>query len=357
MALFTKRYSRPGSAPGAALQVTGDDIHGLLSVMDFSHEELVEERNIDIEAGRRYLDTPEVTWLHVQGRPSAKLLNTLGDAYGLHTLALEDVIHGGQRTKVENFDNQYFVVLNVPVADDGGLKAEQVSFFLGETYVISIHQGEHDIWEPVRQRLRADPPRSIRSAGADYLLYGLLDTAIDHAFPLLEILGDELEATEETIFEKPGVDALDAIHTTRHNLIFLRRLLWPQRDMLNSLIRDESDLIQDRTKPYLRDCYDHTIQIIELVESYREVISSMHDLYLSSLSNRMNEVMKVLTMIATIFIPLSFVAGIYGMNFDTTKSPWNMPELGAYYGYPLLWLFMIGIAALMIGFFKRKGWF
>lgn len=358
MPLFTKKYSKPGSAPGEALLQDHKGIESaVLSVMDFSDQRLVEESGITVESVRPYLESPDVTWVHVQGLPSPNLLNALGEAFGLHLLALEDVIKAGQRTKAEPYEDHYFLVLNMPVEIDGRIHSEQVCFFLGDQFLLSIHHGDAGLWEPVRQRLRKDPPRRVRSSGADYLLYALLDTAVDRTFPYLESLAETIENIENSIFESPQPAALDSIHTIRHRLIFLRRLLWPQRDMFNVLIRDESKLVHERTRVYLRDCYDHTVQIMELVESYHEVTASLHDLYLSSLSNRMNEVMKILTIIATIFIPLSFVAGIYGMNFDPGTSPWNMPELSAYYGYPILLLLMLVAGLLMLAYFKRKGWF
>ncbi len=357
MSLFTKKYSKPGSAPGEIAGRHEIGAPAVLSVMDFSEQELIEEKDVDIEACKRYLASPNLAWLHVQGHPSTELLYALGDAYHLHLLALEDVINTGQRTKAESYDDQYFVVMNLPIETGGGFHAEQISFFLGERYVVSIHQSDEDILEPVRQRLRAEPPRRIRKQGPDYLVYALLDAVIDHAFPLLEALGERIETLEQSVFENPTRETLDEIHNIKRSLVLLRRILWPQREMLSTLVRDEHVLIQESTKVFLRDCYDHTIQIMDLVESYREMASSLLDVYLSSVSNRMNEVMKVLTIIATIFIPLSFIAGIYGMNFDTELSPWNMPELSTYYGYPLLWIVMLVIAVTMLVFFKRNDWF
>jgi len=357
MPLFTKKYSKPGSAPGEVLLAQGENETGAtLSVMDFSARKLSEASNVDPSEIRRYLDSPEIAWLHIQGNPSAGMLKNLGEIYGLHTLALEDVFKAGQRSKAEAYEDHYFVLINIPVESSNGSGSQQACFFLGERYLLSFHNGDESIWEPVRKRLRNDPPTRVRLSGADYLLYTLLDTAIDHAFPYLETLATQIESIEESIFRNPDPAAIDALHAIRHKLIFLRRMLWPQRDMINTLLRDEEGLIQDHTKVFLRDCYDHTVQVLELVESYHEVSTSMHDLYLSSLSNRMNEVMKVLTMIATIFIPLSFVVGIYGMNFDT-RSPWNMPELSAQYGYPVLLALMLAAGVAMVVYFKRKGWF
>ncbi len=317
---------------------------------------LLEENDVDMAAVRRYLDSPDITWLHVQGRPSPEMLKNLGEVYGLHTLALEDVFKAGQRSKAEDYEDHYFLLINIPVDTSEGADSEQACFFLGERYLLSFHNGDESIWEPIRKRLRNEPPTRVRTSGADYLLYTLLDAAIDHSFPYLETLATKIEALEESIFRNPDPSSIDELHAIRHKLIFLRRMLWPQRDMINTLLRDDEGLIHEHTKIFLRDCHDHTVQVLELVESYHEVSTSMHDLYLSSLSNKMNEVMKILTMIATIFIPLSFVVGLYGMNFDTT-SPWNMPELSAYYGYPVLLLVMLGAVIAMLIYFRRKGWF
>jgi len=358
MPLFTSKYSKPGSTPEEALRSLQErEAPSNLSIMCFSSDHLVEKSSVDPDSLSAFLDGPDVTWLHVQGQPSSALLMKLGELCGLHLLALEDLIQQGQRTKAEHYEDHYFLLLNIPVESNGALQTEPVGFFLGEKFLISFYQGDDQPFEAVRQRLRNESSQRVRSSGPDYLLYTLLDTAIDMSFPILESLAEKIEDLEEYIFGNPSPQSLDAVHSIRHQLIFLRRLLWPQRDMLNVLTRDESGLIHDRTKLFLRDCYDHTIQIMELIESYHEIASSLHDLYLSGLSYRMNEVMKVLTMIATIFIPLSFVVGVYGMNFRPESSPWNMPELNWYYGYPILLLVMLGIGLSMVVYFKRKGWF
>jgi magnesium transporter len=358
MPLFTKKLDRPGSTPEDAIaRAQGLEKQATLSMMDFSSDRLIEETGLAPESLGAFLDRPDVTWLHVQGQPSSSLLMALGEHYGLHLLALEDLIQPGQRTKAESYDDHYFLLLNIPVESGQRIHTEQVGFFLGKKFLISFHQGDSHPWEAVRQRLRNESTHRVRKYGPDYLLYALLDTGIDMTFPVLESLAEKIEGIEETIFADPSPEALDAVHSIRHQLIFLRRLLWPQRDMINVLVRDEGGLIRDRTKLFLRDCYDHTVQVMELIESYHEIASSLHDLYLSGLSFRMNEVMKVLTIIATIFIPLSFVVGLYGMNFDTGVSPWNMPELETYYGYPVLLLLMLGIGVSMVLYFKRKGWF
>src|SRR6056297_313132 len=317
--LFPGRYTRPGTAPGdLTAPPDAERVPIALSLTDFDGEQLIEEADCSLEEAGRYFDSARTTWLHVQGTPSEELLRAIGDAYGLHPLALEDVLHTGQRPKVEAYEEQLFAIVGAPEHGPDGVAPTQLSLFLGDTWVVSFHPGHADPFEPVRHRLR-QPAARIRERGADYLFYAL-------------------------------------IHRLKRELVVMRRSLWPQRDALNSLVRDEHHMLAADTHPYLRDCYDHTVHALDLVESYREMASSLLEVYLSSLSNRMNDVMKVLTIIATVFIPLSFVVGVYGMNFDTQASPWNMPELGLRYGYPLLWLVMLGIVAGMLIYFRRKRW-
>jgi magnesium transporter len=286
----------------------------------------------------------------------AETVRVLGNLFGLHPLALEDVINTGQRPKADSYDEQLFVVMNLPtVSEQGEIETEQVSLFLGDGFLISFHRGDSRPFEPVVQRLRKHSGK-IRERKADYLLYALLDVIIDLGFPVLEFFSEYIEDLEIELLENPGKETLAKIHQLKRELLMLRRMLWPQREVINNLLREELPQIRQETLPYLRDCYDHTIQIIDLIEVYREMTSSMMDVYLSSLSNRMNEVMKVLTVIATIFIPLTFIAGVYGMNF-AGDSPWAMPELAWYYSYPVLWLIMLAIAGGMVVYFRRRNWF
>ncbi len=354
--LFPGRYTRPGTAPGdLTAPPEAERVPVTLFLADFDADQLFEETDCSLEEAGRYLDSLRTTWLHVQGTPSEELLRAIGDAYGLHPLALEDVLHTGQRPKVEAYEGQLFAIVGAPEHGPGGVAPSQLSLFLGNTWVVSFHPGQTDPFEPVRHRLR-QPAARIRERGADYLFYALIDTAVDLTFPVMEALGERIEALELTVFDDPSRQALDEIHHLKRELVVMRRSLWPQRDALNALVRDEHHMLAAGTLPYLRDCYDHTVHALDLVESYREMASSLLEVYLSSLSNRMNDVMKVLTIIATVFIPLSFVVGVYGMNFDTQASPWNMPELGLRYGYPLLWLVILGIVAGMLIYFRRKRW-
>jgi len=312
---------------------------------------------LTIEQARPYFSSPRNTWLHVQGDPGPDELRAIGDAYGLHPLAVEDVTNAGQRTKLEDYPQQKFIVLRHPVLKDDVLDTEQVSIFLGKNYVVSFHGGSNDIFAPVRDRLRKNPEGRLRSLECDYLLYALIDLIVDSSFPVLETIGEQLEDLEDEVLKDPKSSVLDHIHLMKRELVLLRRAQWPQREMLNTLLRDEHEFIRESTKIYLRDCYDHTIQVMDLIDSYREMSSGLLEVYLSSISNRMNDVMKVLTVIATIFIPLSFIAGVYGMNFDTAAGQWNMPELSWRFGYLMFWLLAIGIAGGMLFVFRRKGWF
>lgn len=355
MSLISKRRSKPGIAPGTLLDREDSRPPPRISVMDYDATMINEFADLTTDAAEKYLASPRVTWVHCQGDADVSLLRQLGEAYSLHPLAMEDVINGGQRSKVDVYDErQVFVVLNLPVLRDDALHVEQLSLFLGPTFVVSFHAGPEDIFEPVRQRLRG-PVGRFRSAGADYLFYALLDLIVDQAFPLLEEYDDALEELEDDVLHDPDKFTLQYMHFVKRELLQIRKTLWPQREALNQLIRDEHPLISESVKVYLRDVYDHTVRVLEMLEAFREMATGLLDVYLSSVSNRMNDVMRVLTIITTIFIPLSFLAGVYGMNFDT-DSRWNMPELGYRYGYPLFWLVVVVLVAGMLWLFRKKKW-
>lgn len=355
--LFPGRFTRPGAVPGDLSHPSeAVGAPASLYLLDFDESSYTEKADCTLDEAQEYFASPGMTWLHVQGTPDEALLRSVGDAYHLHPLALEDVLHTGQRAKLEAYDGEIFAVLGVPQLVSNRIEATQLSLFLGDTWLVSFYSGEHDPFDAIRQRA-ARQDSKIRQSGVDYLFYALLDTAIDLSFPTMEALGERIEALEVTVFDDPSREALDEIHHLKREFLLLRRILWPQRDMLNGLIRDDHAQIQETTKIYVRDCYDHSVHALDLVESYREMASSMLEIYLSSLSNRLNDVMKVLTIIATVFIPLSFIVGLYGMNFDRSVSPWNMPELGLRYGYPLLWLIMLAVVGGMLLYFRRQRWF
>jgi len=358
MAYFTKQYHPPGTSPGTLTERDiSESAEVRISLIDFTDTNFTEKKLIQVKECQPFLTQPTVTWIHIQGQPTPQTLQEFAEFFELHPLALEDVHNTGQRPKIESYDNQLFAITSLPVEVDGGVVNEQISIFAGSDYIISFHLGDNDPFEPIRKRLRNHSGK-IRSRKADYLLYCLLDIIIDEGFPVLENFGEKIEVLEEELLDKPSKDTLKKLHEIKRELLFMRRMLWPHRDLLNKLIRDESALISDETLIYLRDCYDHTVQIMDLMETYRDMTSSMLDVYLSSISYKLNDVMRVLTVISTIFIPLTFLVGVYGMNFRAnSKSPWAMPELNWYYGYPLLWIGMIAMAIGMLIFFKRKGWF
>jgi magnesium transporter len=296
-----------------------------------------------------------VTWINVDGLGDVDLISRLAEMLGLHRLAIEDAVNTQQRAKVEQYRNHLFLVAHMASANQT-LETEQLSLFLGSNFVVTFQQGlPGDPFGPVRDRIVKEAGH-IRGTGPDYLAYALLDAVIDGYFPLLEAIGERLESLEDEILLRPGVQTTSIIHQTKRDLMTLRRAMWPLREAVNTLVRDANPLISPETRVYLRDCYDHTVRIIDFVETYRELGSDLMDLYLSSINQRMTEVMKVLTIIATIFIPLTFISSIYGMNFQTDKSPWNMPELTWYLGYPFALTMMAVLAMAMLYYFRRKGW-
>ncbi len=355
MPLFTKRYNPPGTSPGSIVPPEPHPREPMrLHLLEYAEDSVVENDDADADECVRYLQDPRITWIHIQGEPDPDTLHTLGEKFGLHPLALEDVANSGQRPKAEAYDEQLFVIAAFATRDRGQFTTRQVSLFLGRGYVVSFCNGGDDPFAAVRRRIRARSGR-IRSTGADYLFYALLDVVIDHGFPLLEEFGAQLEDLEQELLAEPTRRTLNRIHARKRELLLLRKMLWPHREVVSALLRDEQRLFQDSTRVYLRDVQDHAVQILDLLELYREMTTSMLDVYLSSVSNKLNEVMRTLTMIATIFIPLTFVVGLYGMNFDRS-SPYNMPELGWTYGYPLTWAVMIVITVGMVWLFKRRKW-
>jgi magnesium transporter len=356
MAFFTKRYHPPGTPPGTLIEARTPDTSPLrIRLIDYSRDTITVLDDIDASECAPYLLRDTMTWVHVQGRPTETALRELGSAFGLHSLALEDVLNTGQRPKIEPFDDQLFIVMSLALLQDDLVDVQQIAFFLSETFLVSFYEGDFEPFEPVLKRLR-DGGSRLRARGVDFLLHSLVDVVIDQGFPVLENFGLQLEELEERLLTAAGRETLEKIHVVKRELIFLRRMLWPQREVVNQLLRGDEGLVREETLVYLRDCYDHTIQIMDLLETYRDMIGSMLDIYLSSVSNRMNEIMRMLTVIATIFIPLTFIVGVYGMNFDRTASAWNMPELGWPYGYLLVWAIMIGIVVAMMALFRRRGW-
>ena len=293
---------------------------------------------------------PTVTWINADGIHDTRMVQAIGDAVGIHPLTLEDIANTSQRPKIEDYGDYLYVAIRMLSPDsDGEFQSEQVSLVLGRGYVISFQEQPGDAFERIRERLRAGAGR-LRSEGADYLFYALLDAIVDSYFSVIEVFGERIEAVEEEVVADPDRETLQAIYALKRSLVALRRSVWPLRDVVAELERGDSPLIRESTLVYLRDVYDHTIEVAETVETYRDTMSGLLDVYLSSQSSRMNEIMKVLTIIATIFIPLTFIAGLYGMNFA------YMPELRHPWGYPAALTLMAIIAGVMLLYFKKKGW-
>ncbi len=348
------RRTPPGAPPGTLIP-DPEAPQPIIRVIAYGPEALTEQDVSSPRQVRDFLSTWPVVWVNVEGLGDATVISQLGDIFGLHRLALEDVINVHQRAKVEQYGEYYFIVTRMVMLHEQ-LETEQVSLFLGRNFVLTFQEGlPGDCLEAVRNRLRKGQTR-IRETKTDYLAYALLDAVVDSYFPILEEYGEQLERLEQELLTRPTTDTVIRIHDIKRDLLTLRRVIWPQREALNMLLRDEVPLITHETQLHLRDCYDHTVQLIDLVETYRELSSDMTDVYLSSISNRTNEIMRVLTVIATIFIPLTFIAGIYGMNFNTEVSPWNMPELKWYWGYPFSLLVMALVALMQLAFFWRRGW-
>jgi len=322
-----------------------------LSVISYDQVNLQEKEINKVEEVFSFRKKPSVTWLNINGVHQIETLEQVGKHFGLHPLVLEDIANAGQRPKMEDFDDYIFVVLRMLRFDEkeNETKTEQISLLLGPDFVISFQEKEGDVFDSIRERIRNNKGR-IRKMGADYLAYALMDAVVDNYFMILEKLGETIEEIEEKLVTNPTSETLHTLHDLKREMVFLRKSVWPLREVINRLERSESPLINKSTYVYLRDVYDHTIQVIDAVETFRDMLSGMLDIYLSSISNRMNEVMKVLTIIATIFIPLTFIAGIYGMNFR------YMPELEQAWSYPAILILMVIITIVMLVYFRRKKW-
>jgi magnesium transporter len=349
--LIKKISKKAGLPPGTLVHVGEKKTEKVkITIIDYDKTQFQEKVAESFEECVSFKETPTVTWINVDGIHDVEIIENLGKCFDLHPLLLEDVLNTEHRPKLEDFDSHLFFVLKTLISnEDGNIKYEQFSIVLGGNYVISFQETPGDVFDSIRDRIRKGKGR-VRNKGPDYLAYALIDSIVDSYFSILEKLGDKIEGIEGDLINEPTPETLQAIHRSKRDLIFMRKSVWPLREVVRGLQRGESKLIKKGTEKYLRDVYDHTIQVIDTIETFRDMLSGMLDIYLSSVSNKMNEVMKVLTIIATIFIPITFVAGIYGMNFE------YMPELGWKYGYFTVWLVIITVMALMIVYFKRKKW-
>lgn len=346
-----KRSKKIGLPPGTLIHVGEKKAEEVkITVIDYNEGHFAQRQITSIEECFTFKDTPTITWINIVGIHQIENIQKLGDCFGFHPLVLEDILHTDQRPKMEDHEEYFYIVLKMLQNEKSPeVMTEQVSLILGPNFVISFQETEGDVFDHVRERLKNAKGR-IRKMGADFLAYSLIDAIVDSYFVILEKTGERLEDIEENLMTKPSQKTLHAIHQMKRELIYLRKSVWPLREVISALNREDSPLIKDSTKIYLRDVYDHTIQVIDAIETFRDMISGILDIYLSSLSNKMNEIMKFLTIIGTIFIPLTFIAGVYGMNFHF------MPELQWRLGYFGVLAFMGLIGISMLIYFKRKKW-
>ncbi len=346
---FAKSRPMVGARPGT-LAIPADSPAPRIFVVQYGADHLREAEIVDDSELEEFAAAGSVTWIDIRGLGNEQRLRAVAAAFGLHDLVLEDAVNIPQRAKTVLWERQQVVIARTPLLDHGDLAAPQVCFVLGRNVLLSFQERYFGFFDPVRERIRAGIG-PIRTSGPDYLLYALIDTLIDHHYPVVEQQAAELDRLHDDAVEKPVPSTLSELHDLRRQLALMRRIGWPQRELLAALMRDPSPFIADGTRVYLRTTYDHMAQIIELVDSSRDMATAVVEIYLSNISQRTNEIMKVLTMMASLFIPLSFIAGVYGMNFD------HMPELHQIYGYPLVLALMGSAAGAMLTYFWRKGWF
>ncbi|PLZ15397.1 magnesium/cobalt transporter CorA [Fischerella thermalis] len=350
-------YHQPGTIPGTII-VDANAPPPKIILIDYSPTEAISKEVETPEDCIPYLDTESVSWVDVRGLGSEDILQRLGQVFELHPLVLEDIVNVPERPKVEDYEDQLVIIARMvmPKKKSHGFHSEQVSLVLGKHYLLTVQEEpKRDCFEAVRSRIFKNKGIICKN-GPDYLAYALMDAIIDGFFPVLEKYGERIEDLEDEVISQPTPKTLKKIYKVKRELLQLRRAIWPQRNLLHTLIQDENEMISHEVRVYLRDCYDHAVQVIDMLETYRELASGLMDVYLSVVSNRMNEIMKLLTVISAIFIPLTFIAGVYGMNFNTEKSPYNMPELNWYWGYPACLAVMAVIAGILLYIFWRKGW-
>ena len=347
--MFEKHNPEVGSRPGT-LAIPPGSPFPKIAVIRYD-EQSVDRIEIQTPSELKALhDDGRTTWVDVQGLGDEATLRAIGDAFGLHPLALENAVNVPQRAKTELYEKHQLIIARTPrVDDDGNVRTPQVCFIVGEHYLLTFQERHFGFFDPIRERITAGLG-AIRARGPGYLAYALMDAMIDRYYPIVQGLSDALEELEEIVLENPHPDVLDRIRELRRKLVALRRVAWPQREALNAMLREQSTFFDEQERVYLRDTYDHIAQIAELIDSSRDMASDLAEAYLSNVSHRTNEIMKVLTLMASTFIPLTFVAGIYGMNFE------YMPELRSRNGYFVVWGVMIGVAAGMAYYFKRRGW-
>lgn len=353
-----KRSAKIGMSPGSLVYVGEKKVEQVkITVIDYDEKQYRKKTVENIEDTFPFRDSKTVTWINIDGLHEVQLLESMSRHFDIHPLVVEDILGTHQRPKIEIFDDYIFIILKMIRYDqeNEAIEMEQVSLILGKNFVITFQEREGDIFDPLRTRIENGKGRA-RKSGSDYLAYAILDILVDHYFLVLEALGEEIESLETAVLEDNDPSLIERIHYLKRQLIDLRKTIWPLREVIGNLQRSESPLVTKTINRFIGDLHDHVMQTIDTLETYREMTSSILDIYLSMMSNRMNEVMKVLTIIATIFIPLSFLAGVYGMNFDTSISTLNMPELESPYGYIMFWSLAVAIGVGLLIFFKRKRW-
>ena len=351
MRLFKRRYSPPGTPPGTLIPEEAERGEVRINIISYSSNDYEEQEVESLEECLEYVGKRDVTWINIDGTHDVELLEKIGEQFDLHPLALEDVIDVGQRPKFEDFSDYIFITARIPQKPGivSSINLDQINIFLGPNFVLTI-QNNGDAFAPIRRRIKENRGR-IKKMKADYLAYSLIDVTVDHYFPVMELLGEEIESMEDELLENQGApEIVGRIREIKRELLLIRSSIWPMREVINSLQREEPKLIAETTKLYLKDVYDHTIQIADIVESYREILSEMFNAYLSTTANSTNEVMKILTIFATIFIPLTFIVGIFGMNFEF------MPELKWRPAYFIVIGLMVIVAIAMLRFFRKRGW-
>ena len=351
--LFGIRAKKVGLPPGSLIHVGKQKTEKpVISLVDYYQDYFETRTDITIEESTAFKESETVSWINLSGIHDTSIIELFGQRFGIHTLALEDILNTHHRPKVEEMEGYSLVILKMLFFDDDtqSIEAEQISLILGPRYVLTFQEKEGDVFDGVRERLQRSNGR-IRHRGADYLAYALIDSIVDSYFHILEKVGDNLAQLEEELLSNPEQSTLGRVHHYKRQLMLLRKSVWPLREVISELYKEESSMIREDTLVFLRDLYDHTIQVLDTVEIFRDTVSGLQDLYMSTVSNRMNEIMKVLTIMASIFIPLTFIAGIYGMNFE------YIPELKWRWGYFAIWGVMLGCAAGMVLYFRSKKWF
>jgi len=346
------KIGKPASVPGTIKYVGKKrEVPIKLHILDYNETDSTEKDLGTIAESLPFKESPTVTWLNINGVHDEKVIHKIGEIFKIHPLVLEDIANTTQRPKVEEYDNYLFVIIKMCYFNEesGEVVIEQVSLLIGRDYVISLQEKEGDILQGLRERIRNSKGK-IHKLGSDYLMYGIMDAVVDNYFSVLERISEEIERLEEQLMQSASQELLTKIYNLRQDLVFLRRSVWPMREVVSTLQRNKYELVNEDTLVYLRDVYDHTVQVVETLETFRDMASGMLELYLSTMSNKMNEVMKVLTIFAAIFIPLTFIVGVYGMNFEF------MPELKWRLAYPVLWIIIITLAIGMFIYFKIKKW-